>query len=165
MITNERIAAYIDYVHKRFPYIRFDYFTNCFKYYPEREAGRRYYQVQNEIFEEAKTLAGDLIGLARSWFPNAECTVARDALSYVDKQQDVEQYLWENNWLDGKREIKQKERKLLLWIINWITVENAKNLGSLLKKYGFKLVSKTRSKKSDAPYMITQIKNNRISAA
>lgn len=162
---NERIAAYIDYVHKRFPYIRFDYFTNSFAYYPEREIGRRYYQIQNEIFEEAKILAGDLIGLARSWFPSAECTVARDALSYVDKQQDVEQYLWENNWLDGKREIRQNERKLLLWMINWITAENGKKLASLLKKYGFELVLKTKSKKSDAPYVITQIKNNRINAA
>lgn len=162
---NERIAAYIDYVHKRFPYIRFDYFTNSFAYYPEREIGRGYYQIQNEVFEEARIFAGDLIALARTWFPKAECTVARDALSYEDKQLDVEQYLWENNWLDGKREIRQNERKLLLWMINQITAENAKNLRSLLKKYGYVLEPKTKSKDTNTPYVITEIKNNNIEAA
>lgn len=106
-----------------------------------------------------------MIALAKTWFPKAECTVARDALCYEEKLQDVESYLEENNWLDGKREIRRKERKLLLWTINHITGEDSKSLGSLLKKYGYELIAKTKSKKSDAPYVITEIKKNNIEAA
>lgn len=53
--------------------------------------------------------------------------------------------------------IRQAERAEILWAVNRITGENAKNLGSLLSRYGFDLATKTRSKKSNAPYVIKRI--------
>lgn len=162
---NKKIAAYIDYIHREFPYIRFDYFTNSFVYYPERELGRRYYQDQNAAFEKARLCSKDLIELAGTWFPGVECSVERSAMSYEEIRSEVEIYLQENNWLDGKREIKKAERTMLLRKLNMLTGEKAKSLGCLLKRYGYELKPKTKSKKEDAPYIITESEINNQAAA
>ena len=161
----KKIAAYIDYIHKKFPYIRFDYFANRFVYYPERGISIKYYREQNAVFDEAKLCSKDLIDLARTWFPGIECSVDRSAIPHEEIRLDVERYLCANNWLDGKREIKKAERAMLLQNLNDITRENAKNLGSLLKRYGYELRSKTNSKKADAPYIIVAVEKSNQAAA
>ena len=98
-----------------------------------------------------------MIALAKTWFPKVECSVSRAAKSHAEKRMLVERYLEHNDWLDGKRDIRQAERAEILFAVNRIAGENAKNLGSLLSRYGFSLDIKTRSKKSNAPYMITRI--------
>ena len=154
---HEEIREYIDYIHEKFPYIRFDYFRNIFVYYDQREISKRYNRLQNGIFNRAKQWSVDLIALAKTWFPKVECSVSRAAKSHAEKRMLVERYLEHNDWLDGKRDIRQAERAEILFAVNRIAGENAKNLGSLLSRYGFSLDIKTRSKKSNAPYMITRI--------
>ena len=154
---NETLREYIDYIHGKYPYVRFDYFSNSFAYYEQREISKRYDREQRRVFDRAKCWSCDLIALARTWFPAAKCSVSSAALSHEEKQAYVDSYLCENGWLDGKRDIRQAERIEILMAINRITGEHAKNLGSVLKRYDFELVKKTRSKKTDAPYRIVRI--------
>ena len=153
---HKTLREYIDYIHVEYPYVRFDYFSNRFVYYEQREISKRYDREQNRIFDRAKCWSCDLIALARTWFPKAKCSVSCAALSHEEKQAYVDAYLCENDWLGGKRDIRQAERIEILMAINWITGERAKNLGSVLKRYDFDLVKKTRSKKTDAPYKIVR---------
>ena len=38
---NETLREYIDYIHEEYPYVRFDYFSNSFAYYEQREISKR----------------------------------------------------------------------------------------------------------------------------
>ena len=51
--NNER-KAYIDFTHGKYRYLRYDFFSDCFRFYPERIEGRRYYAEQRHFFSKVK---------------------------------------------------------------------------------------------------------------
>jgi len=61
----KEIKAYIDHEHKKYPYLRYDYFTDCFQLYYERKVGKAYYARQRGIFEKARQTRVGLMQLAR----------------------------------------------------------------------------------------------------
>lgn len=149
----KELGMFIDYIHTKFPYLRFDYFTNQFIYYPERKTGRAYYFDQRMKYELASHTTRGLISLAKTWYHNVEISVGFRPDG--DIQAVVDGYLIRENWLDGKREIRDTERVEILGALNQITGENIKQLGSLLKRYGYTIIM--TNKKKDSPAIITKI--------
>ena len=146
--TSERICSFISFIEDRFPYLKYDYFTDCFMYYSEREFSLEHQSQQYTLFENTKTSKAELIRLADMWFPGIQCEV--QCATTVGDQQAVNAYLERNNWLDGLRTIQGAERDEILAAINHLTGKNGYQLKSLLKSYGFdmELDGKKRSSKA-----------------
>lgn len=150
---------FIDFIHQKFPYIRFDYFTNNFVFYPERRLSKLYYATQTQKYDDAKQTAVGLIKLANEWFPDAICSVSKRVKPQQDRQAAVTKYLVDNHWLNEKRVIKKTERDTILTELNQITGEGAKQLAPILQRYGYSLQKTNRSKNKNAPYKIISLNN------
>lgn len=143
------IGAYIDYIHEKFPYIRYDYFKDKFVLYVQRKHSIEYFKSQLEIFDRCLSSPDELERLANSWFPNVPVTV----LSNV--QERIDEYLKNNQWLNEGRVIQGDERDEILRAINGISAEGAKQLKTLLGKYGYSL--ETDGNKRTSRSTITKI--------
>ena len=148
----EGLGNFIDYIHGKFPYIRYDYFTDEFVFYTEREDGKDYYAQQHSIYHNAVKTAAGLQSLAARWFPGIPAHV--DISLEGDIQQAVDEYLTNNHWLNGQREIRQNERRIILNALNEITGENSRQLGTILRHYGYLISSNSHS--SNARHTITK---------
>lgn len=151
--SNQEIADCMDYIHGKFPYLRYDYFTDQFVYYSERESSKAYYSEQHQIFNRAKYASRRLIQLANQWFPGIPCSVSIQLPG--DTQLAVDDYLRQNHWLDNQRDIQDPERKEILENLNRITGSNSRQLKSLLRAYHYLL--KTNGKKRTSYSTITRI--------
>lgn len=147
------LGDFIDYIHGKFHYIRYDYFKDEFVFYPEREEGKDYYAQQHSIYANAAESAAGLQALAEQWFPGIPSYV--DVNLTEDVQRAVDEYLSSSNWLDGQRVIRQNERREILNDLNRITGENSRQLATLLSHYGYRL--QANSHKTNAPHTITRI--------
>ena len=144
------VSDYIKHIHGKFPYIRYDYFKDQFALYHQRKASIRYYEEQQRIFAESLSSPEKLKELADTWFPGVPVTV----LSNI--QQLVDEYLESSRWLNGERTMVGTDRNQILEDLNRITGEGSKQLGSLLKHYGYLL--NTNGKKTSSPSAITKIR-------
>ena len=154
--ANKERKGYIDFTHGKYRYLRYDYFSDCFRIYPERAVGRRYYAEQRRIFALARQSKAGLVQLANRWFPRAECTVS-DRVEYeTDKQQLVDDYLAEHGWLEADR-LYAADRKRMLQDLNQLLRLEAKSLKSLLKNFGYDIKDLTGSHKTNAPFRILKI--------
>ncbi len=147
------LGDFIDYIHAKFLYIRYDYFTDKFVFYSERESGKAYYAQQHRTYSEATRTSAGLQNLASQWFPGIPVHV--DINLAGDIQQAVDKYLHQNNWLNGQREIRQAERTEILRELNRLTGENSRQLGTILHHYGYQL--KSNSHRANALHTITRI--------
>lgn len=143
------VSAYIDYIHEKFPYIRYDYFKDEFVLYTQRKASILYYAEQQQIFADSVGSADKLKALSDTWFPGVPVSVLSDL------QQQVDDYLENNHWLNSERTIKGEERGMILEDLNRITGENSKQLKTLLGHYGYLLT--THGKKAKSPSDIVRI--------
>lgn len=153
VLKHQDRKEYIEYIHEKFPYVRYDYFTDRFVFYPERELSKRYYAQQNERFERARQEVGGLIRLAQEWYPGIPCTVSRQAQPMADKRKIVEDYLREKGYL-GAEKISGLERAVILKELNALLGENRKKLQTLLNCYGFEKRTCSKSKKTEAGFVI-----------
>lgn len=151
--TVEPLGKFIDFVHNKFPYIRYDYFTDTFVYYNERAASKDYYAEQQQIYKTASYTSDGLIALAHSWFPSVPCTVS--VKPQGDMAAEIRHYLVSGNWLDGKREIRGDERTEILNEIKRITGEQYGTLSPALKAWGYHL--ETKGNKTSSLSVITII--------
>lgn len=146
------MGDFIDFIHGKFPYIRYDYFLDSFVYYPERAVSKAYYAQQHQTYQEAAKTALGLKNLIGQWFPGVPCSV--DVTLAEDVQRQVDEYLTQNNWLNGQREIRQNERREILAQLNRITGENSRQLASILGHYGYSL--RASSHRTNALHTITR---------
>jgi hypothetical protein len=149
----ETLGDFIDFIHLKFPYICYDYFTDEFVFYAEREDGKNYYAQQHRIYSEAAKTSSGLHELASQWFPGIPVHIDADLAG--DIQQAVDDYLSQNNWLNGQRIIRQNERTELLRELNLITGENSRQLSTILRHYGYQL--QANSHRTNALHTITRI--------
>ena len=156
----EKLGKAIDYIHDKFPYIRFDYFSSMFEYYPERIISKAYYKAQQQIFKKAAQTEGGLITLAQQWYPGIRCIVSErlKQMMFKENKENVDQYLKENCWLNGERTIKQEERqKILADLMQILGIAKPDiKLKALLKKFGYELIAETSSKNANAPFRIEE---------
>ena len=146
------LGDFIDYIHGKFPYIRYDYFKEEFVFYPEREEGKDYYTQQHSIYSNAAKSAAGLQALAAQWFPGIPSHV--DVSLEGDIQRAVDDYMARNHWLDNAREIRQDETRIILNDLNRITGENSRQLATILHHYGYRI--RARSHASNARRTITK---------
>ncbi len=149
----EVLGKFIDFIHNKFPYIRYDYFTDTFVYYKEREDSKDYYAEQQRIYQKAVYTSSGLVALAHQWFPTVPCTVSVKLKG--DMVEEIRHYLVAGNWLDGKREIRDTERTAILHDLKQMTGEPYKTLGPALKEWGYHL--STPGHKPNSPSTITII--------
>ena len=148
------MREYLDYIHGKFPYIRFDYFTDSFAFYSDREISKKYYAAQAMEYEKAKMSRKGLMELATIRYPDVPCEISDGIRLEVEEREAVRAYLEENHWLNEERKIKSQEKTEILQALNAITGDTAKTLGPMLKKYGYSLKHATKSKRTDAPMKI-----------
>jgi hypothetical protein len=149
----EPLGKFIDFIHNKFPYIRYDYFVDKFVYYEEREYSKEYYTEQRRIYDDASYTSSGLVALARNWFPTVPCTVSVKPKG--DIAEEIQKYLTDGHWLDGKRPIRGAERTEILQELNRITGEQHKALGPTLKEWGYLL--ETGGNKTSSPSTISVI--------
>lgn len=155
VLKDKNRKEFIEYIHEKYPYIRFDYFTDQFVYYPERKLSKSYYAKQSLRFERATEEPGGLLKLAQEWYPGIKCTVSRKAKSLCDRQKIIEDYLRKKGYENGKR-IDGSERTNILDEINVLLGEEAKSLGALLKRNGYEVMTCSKSKKTDTDFVIVK---------
>lgn len=68
----EEIAQFINYVHEKFPYVRYDYFHNVFEYYSFRHIGMKYMRENCALFAAAKDDTSRYQKILQKWFPTSE---------------------------------------------------------------------------------------------
>ena len=154
----------VTYIHEKFQYIRFDYFTYTYKSYIERKISKNYYLKEVNKYKEAVQSSETLIILANEWFPDTPVEISEKVKLVKDTEAAVNDYLWDNNLVDTGTIIRKEQRKQILEDLNTITGENNKALKPLLNKYGYDLKKLNKSNKSDAPYTIVTIDNKQVAA-
>lgn len=133
----EPLGKFIEFIHNKFPYIRYDYFVDKFVYYEEREQSKEYYAEQRRIYDYASYTSSGLVALAHSWFPTVPCTVSVKPKG--DMAEEIQKYLTDGHWLDGERPIRGEERTEILNELKRITGEPYKTLAPALKDWGYLL--------------------------
>lgn len=151
------LKEYLTFIHQKYPYIRFNYLTNRFEFYPQRRDGKKYYTEQERIFQEAASSKMKLIQWAQTIYPGIKCSVSNAVLSIHNAQQIVDEYLLKNGWLLAEQCIRQTKRKIILNDLNLLLGCSASSLNPLLKKYGYCLKKLTASKNANAPYVIQRL--------
>ena len=152
---DDKAHAFIQYVHETFPYIRYDYATGSFMYYPEREMGRSYYQKQEEAVVGIKC-DHFLKKISEKIFPGVPVSIEAPLLAI--RQRKVNDYIEKHDLLEPDKIIRSHEKKRILNDLNEMLGEENKRLGSLLTRFGYKL--ETPGKRSNAPSKIVKIINS-----
>nr|MBR4281907.1 hypothetical protein [Clostridia bacterium] len=152
----DELADFIDFIHDKFPYLHYDYFTNKFIFYPERRISKQYAANQNTRYLTAFSQNESLIELAHEWFPGSTCTVSTRQIGDQDAQRAVDEYLVNHHWLEESTIIKSSEKATILQDLNRLTGKAFKALAPALKSYGYKLQPLTKSKNANAPHRIIQ---------
>lgn len=127
--NNEQVAAFINYIHEKFPYIRYSYLHNVFKFYSLRVTGQNYVKSYREEFGRAANDSRYYKAILQAWFP------ASTVHSFVTLDERAKQYFDEAGLSDeGKRhsfeevtEIKQR--------LNEIYGTEITQLNSLLNRF------------------------------
>lgn len=136
------LSDYIGFIHEKFPYIRFDFATDNFVYYPERSTGRLYYTIQNEHFDSCRSKE-ELIALANTWFPEAECYV--ETRFFEDARVALREYLISKKWLDTK--VRNEHKADILNKINELAGSEFKQLKRALNKLRFDIQDGSKNSK------------------
>lgn len=137
----KQAADYIDFIHGKFPYIRYNYLAEKFDFYFDRKQSIDYFDKQAE---EYKAASGDKVllkALAQSWFENILVIWPEDIQSQIDK------YLAGNRFLNVPYDNEMRKRiKADLEIILGKAIGQLKNT---LEKYGYTEKDCSKNKKAD----------------
>lgn len=126
----EKLGKFIDYIHAKFPYIRFDYMEDNFVLYKNRRSGKCYYAKQDARFNEAKKSCESLEALAQSWYEEIP-VIWPESL-----QSQIVQYIAENITLgEAYGESKRAQIKAELGAI---LGKKVSQLNRVLNPYGYK---------------------------
>lgn len=154
IVEYPNVNGFIEYIHEKYPYIRYDYFRDEFVVFSQRKQSIAYYKKQQTIFDRCLTTPAELKKLANAWFPNVPVEIL------CNTQGRVDEYLLENRWLGGQRKIAKEERDEILNALNEITGQQSKQLKTALRKLGYLL--ETDGKKATSPSTITKIREQKM---
>lgn len=125
----EKLGKFIDYIHAKFPYIRFDYMEDRFFLYKNRRSGKRYYAKQDARFNEAKKNCKSLEALAQSWYKEIPVIWPKSLQSQID------QYIAENIAL-GEAYGEEKRNRIKDGL-GQILGKKVSQMNRALKPYGY----------------------------
>jgi len=137
----DTLGKYVDYIEKRFPYVRYSFIDNRFKFYWQKMKAEQLVCEQNEAFKNAVT-DGYLsaVALVKKWFPNSKVIFNLSA-----KDRAIELL---STYMAGKNsiEISPDEADKLLIELNIIFGEESRYLKPLLKRIGFNITEPIHKK-------------------
>ena len=140
------LQGYIDYVHDTFPYVRYSYLDNVFRFYKMHKISRDY---QNRMLNGFKNAVKEdpekLQTVLQSWFPTS--TVHPYVPSEETKNAAAREYLTnEMGLFQVERRFTQEERDAMIVRLNEIYGTKLTSLNSLIKKcVPFKLKQVSRN--------------------
>lgn len=139
------LQDYINYVHDTFPYVRYSYIDNVFRFYKMRETsclyqGRMLHRFKNAVKEAPEKLQR----VFQSWFPTS--TVHPYIPSEEAQYQAALNYLLSVGIFEPGRRFTQEEHNEMVCRLNQI--------------YGTQLTSLTSLMKKCVPYMLKQVSRN-----
>jgi len=137
----EKAGAFIDFIHSKFPFIRYDYFKDQFVFYSDRRRSQKYYKEQGELYKEAAKSKSGLEELAQTWFEDIPVVWPED------RQSQVERYLTENKLVGVPLSKEQQEQ--VKDGLSEIVGKTVKQLNNILNDYGYK--TKDSDKHPDRP--------------
>lgn len=150
IFSKQMLSDYVSFVHKKFPYIRFDYFTEKFVFYHQRQLSKEYYDTQTQLFTTHRA-DQTLNNLAAAWYPNAQCVV--EYCPHDQYQSLVDQFIEEHNLL-GRR-LNREQEKQIFEILQKLTNSTQEQLAYLLREYGYR--KKREGKTSYGCWSITRL--------
>ncbi len=144
------ISNYIQYVHKTFPYVRYDYFKNHFCFYYMRFYGMMYQTLQQGTYQHAQRNFNEFEKMIQSIFPKAVVH------PYKDKRTLMKEYM-DNLLKDNPRRMfsLEEDKKILEDLNDIYCSGNQKrynSLGSLLSQIDLKRIHATNKKESENYY-------------
>ena len=85
-LENSHLSSVVDFIHQKFPYVRYSYFDNVFKYYGVRENGVKYQRDSEKAFKDA--VKNNTLGeMFHAWFP---CS---NVHPYITPEEKASKYL------------------------------------------------------------------------
>ena len=127
---HEAAATFIDFIHGKFPYIKYDYFTDMFALYSDRKSSIEYFDEQAKRYKSAADDKERLTTLAKSWFEGIPVIWPEDSQAQIDT------YLIENNLIGMPYDSEKREQ--IKVAIGKILGKTIKQLNSTLNKFGYK---------------------------
>lgn len=127
--SNKMIGAYIDYIHEKFPFVRYSYFKNIFEFYGLKKKGHIYQQDNNDAFMNAGMTAEPYKDLAQSWFPTAK------VYPFTSKEVISKQMLLAFLGNDPDRLVPEQDIEELVAQLNTIWGSDLGSINPLMKKF------------------------------
>lgn len=115
------VGKYINWVHKRFAYVRFDYFRNFFCFYYLKRAADIYDEKQRKLFWEAAEDHSKYVEIFQEAFPTSI------AHPYKDRSDMMREYIEALLKDDPKREFTTEELKNHCRELNLLRFDNPKD--------------------------------------
>lgn len=134
------LSEFIEYIHTKYPYLRFNYLKDKFEIYKNRKISKKYYQDQEHLFSIAKKSEKELEALVKTWYPNAK-------VSFIDiKRQKITDFLTEKQFINTPLDQSQLVciREFLISVVG----KTFSSLNPVLKPYGFCVVKASGNRAS-----------------
>lgn len=148
----EKLSKYIDFIHAKFPYIRFDYMEDSFVLYKNRRSGKLYYAKQNTLFNQAKKSHGSLESLAQSWYEEIPVIWPQSLQSQID------QYIAENISLGEAYD--EEKRNQIKEGLGQILGKQVAQMNRALRPYGYEEIRSSHNNDSSTMGTHKIIKSN-----
>lgn len=142
-----RLKDFIEYIHKKYPYVRFNYFEDEFQLYSHRHSSITYYKEQHELFARAVGNQDMLSRLAKRWFPTTEVCWPETL------QEQVDRYIAEHGYIGAS--ISPEEEKRIIEDLNEIEGKKYKRISKLINPFGYKRKLLSQNKDATTYGMIT----------
>ena len=72
VMSQMELKEYVDFIHEKFPYIRYSYFDNYFKFYELRSKGKKYQEKSISEFADIMMNKEKCVEVFKKWFPDSE---------------------------------------------------------------------------------------------
>ena len=127
--NNEQVAAFINYIHDKFPFIRYSYLHNVFQFYNLRVTGRNYSESYREAFKQAAKNPKHYQTILQKWF------AASTVHSYVALDEKARLYFEEAGLTDESKLYSDDDLKKIMADLNEIYGTEITRLNSLLGRF------------------------------
>ena len=151
----EKIMKYIDFVHEKFPYARFNYIKNRFEFYSWKELGVKYNQDEERKFKRAFD-SGELASLGKEWFPTA------NIYDYTAREKRAKTIVDEAISSSENGELTEEKINELVEKLNKIFGENHKKINALMKLFSEDKFVRCSSNKERASYKMFRLKSKDV---
>lgn len=126
------IAEYVKYIHDKFPYIRYSYLDNVFRFYQMRDTSRAYQAQILRLFKDAAAQPARLQQIVQNWFPDSK--VHPFVTTEEARKRAADAYLESIGAFDIRTHFTREERDAMLAKLNEIYGTEYTSLNCLLKK-------------------------------